>query len=474
MELTRRSALASAVGALAFPRHAPSEALTADVCVVGAGSGGVGAALSAARNGAKVVLVEFESILGGTSTNAWVSSWEPVAGGDGLPAEIYRTMRQDPLGVTYADYSLGAHRVVEKDGKWKRGHHHSLPWEPRTFNYFVREMLEATGNCRTLLNTTFHRAHRRNDHIEAIDAWFTGRHLRIEAKIFIDSTADGDVCVDAGCDFDMGEDPRSRYNEPTAPEKAEMVLNGLTLCYRIKDTGSPQKPWLPPEIPEGICRKPAHIVPLPNGDHNINAVGMIDGNAVAEMEYSALMREGHRRVLEHFFWLQQVPPGERWTRYAGREGYRNWAIAGIAPRIGVRESRRILGDYVLTENDVQAGVRKQNHDDIIAISDHAVDVHGRKGRLYEVPNGPYGIPYRCLLPRGVENLIIASRAASFSHIAAASCRLSRTIMTLGQAAGNAAAMCAAEAVLPRGVDVEDLRRRLSRQNVALTVAGSEV
>ncbi len=125
---------------------------------------------------------------------------------------------------------------------------------------------------------------------------------------------------------------------------------------------------------------------------------------------------------------------------------------------------------MLTENDVRAGVKGQTHPDIIAITDHAVDVHGRKGRLYEVSNGPYGIPYRCLLPRGVRNLFIASRAASFSHIAAASCRLCRTMMTLGQAAGNAAALCVREGAPPRKVDVARLRAVLVEQGVAVTVS----
>ena len=156
-----------------------------------------------------------------------------------------------------------------------------------------------------------------------------------------------------------------------------------------------------------------------------------------------------------------------WTRFVRGKGYGAWSIAGIAPRIGVRETRRILGEYVLTENDCRAGVVKQKHKDIIAISDHAVDLHGHKGRLYEVPNGPYGIPYRCLLPKGVRNLMIASRAASFSHIAASSCRLCRTMMTLGQAAGTAAAMAVAQHVEPRDVDVAKLQVALRAAGVAI-------
>lgn len=474
MRMTRRAAnqvlLAGAAGGLALPtpgraaeavsRNVAEERLKTQVCVIGGGSAGTGAALAAARAGAKVVLVEFESILGGTSTNAWVNTWEPTSGANGLPREIYQRMKRDPLGVTYEDYDRGAPR---RGGM-------GLPFEPRVFDYTVREMLEETGNVTTLLGTTFFRAHRENNRITAVDTWFAGKRLTIEADIFIDSTADGDLCVDAGCEYHLGEDPKSLYDEPSATEKAEMSLNGLTLCYRITDTGTKQKPYLPKGVKEGICGKPVHIVVLPNGDHLLNAVNMIDGNAIVCMEYSELMREAQRRVLEHFYWLQRLPPddGSRWTRFVRGKGYGTWTIVGIAPRIGVRETRRILGDYVMNERDCQAGVKNQDHPDIVAITDHAVDIHGRKGRLYEVPNGPYGVPYRCLLPQGVENLFIASRAASFSHIAASSCRLCRTMMTLGQAAGNAAALAVSEQLTTRQIDIGELQTRLVAQGVAIS------
>lgn len=472
MNITRRTAakalaaaaagggwLASAQGAPATPKHAPEERLRAQVCVIGGGSGGIGAALAAARAGADVVLIEREAILGGTSTNAWVHTWEPVAGADGIPRDLYEAMKADPLAVTHADYGVGAPR------RGGRG----LPFEPRALNYAAGRALEATRRCRTLLGATFCGARVEGNRLRAVEAWFAGTHLVVEADVFIDGTADGDVCAAAGCEYHLGEDPKARYQEPTAPDQAGLHLNGLTLCYRITDTGSPQKPYLPKEIPEGICRKPVHIAVMPNGDHLLNAVGMIDGNAILYLEYPQLMREGYRRVLEHFFWLQRLGPNDAspWTRYVRGKGYGTWTIVGVAPRIGVRETRRILGEYVLTEHDCLAGRAKQGHRDIIAVSDHAVDLHGVKGRLYEVPNGPYGIPYRCLLPRGVANLMIASRAASFSHIAASSCRLSRTIMTLGQAAGNAAALCVRHHVWPRAVDVPQLRRLLETQGVTV-------
>jgi hypothetical protein len=468
--MNRRTAakamLATTTGGLAIPALArgaasrlPEERIRTQVCVVGGGSGGIGAALAAARGGAGVVLLEREPILGGTSTMAWVHTWEPVSGADGIPRELYEAMKRDPLAVTERDYAKGAPR---RGGA-------SLPFEPRALAYAAREALEATGRCKVLLGTTFCRARVQDDRVAAIEAWFPGRRLVVEADVFIDCTADGDLCADAGCDFHVGEDPRSRYDEPSAPEKAEPWLNGCTLVYRITDTGVKQKPYLPRDIPEGLCPRPVHIVVMPNGDHLLNAVNMIDGDALLHTEYSRLMREAHRRVVEHFHWLQRLEPkpGLRWTRFTGGRGYGTWSICGVAPRLGVRESRRILGDYVLTERDCRAGVKGQTHGDIVAISDHAVDLHGRKGRLYEVPNGPYGIPYRCLLPKGVANLIVASRAASFSHIAASSCRLCRTMMTLGQAAGNAAALCVRHDIAPRQVDGAALQAALVAQGVAV-------
>ena len=99
----------------------PDETIKTQVCVIGGGSGGIGAALAAARAGAKVVLLERESVLGGTSTMAWVHTWEPVSGANGIPRDLYMAMKEDPLAVTFSNYDEGAPR---------RGGH-GLPFEPR-------------------------------------------------------------------------------------------------------------------------------------------------------------------------------------------------------------------------------------------------------------------------------------------------------------------------------------------------------
>lgn len=472
MNITRRSAAKSFLATFtsgmmmgrnnpafgADTRNTPQETIKTQVCVIGGGSGGTGAALAAARAGANVVLLERESILGGTGTCAWVCVWQPVMGANGIPRDLYMVMKEDSSGVSATDYERSGMAGRVKDGKWLPKNP-GIVYEPRTFDYAAREMLEATGRCQTLLATTFCRARVEGDTIKAVGAWFAGKRLLIEADVFIDCTADGDVCADAGCEFHMGEDPRSLYNEPSAPEQAQMSLNALTLCYRITDTGIPQKPYLPTGVKSGSCPMSACYTKMPNGDVVVNAVGMLKGNAILCTEHSRLMREAQRRVYAHFHTIQ--------TEASDKKQWGTWTISGIAPRIGVRETRRILGDHVLTENECRAGLAKQSHKDIIAIADHAIDLHGKRGQFIRM-EGPYGIPYRCLLPKGVRNLMIASRAASFSHIAASSCRLQRTMMTLGQAAGNAAALAVKHRVEPRRIDVADLQARLQSQGVDIS------
>lgn len=488
VRLTRRDTakafLATAAGALlpgvasrAFAAERPGaaeERLRTEVCVIGGGSGGTGAALAAARAGAHVILLEREETLGGTATCAYVNVWRPVTGGYGITYDLFKAMAKDPSGVTmpadrdaealYARSQLGPRRI---DGKnVKRGA--SVCFEPRAMDEAARSLLEATGRCRILLATTFCRARVASDTVQAVEAWFAGQRLVIEADVFIDCTADGDVCADAGCAYHLGEDPKARYSEPHAPETAKMLLNGLTLCYRMTDTGAQQTPYLPEGVKENSCPVSACFDRMPNGDIVVNAVGMISGNAVAWMAYGELMREARRRVLAHMHALQRLPPDHPFARAANGRGWGTWAISSIAPRIGVRETRRIVGEYMLTENDCVGGLAQQQHPDIVTIADHHIDLHGQAARS-PIPfnDGPFGIPYRCLQPKGMKNLLVASRAAGFSHIAAGAARLQRTLITLGQAAGNAAAIAAKQRIGVAQVDLATLKSQLKSQKVDL-------
>jgi hypothetical protein len=149
-------------------------------------------------------------------------------------------------------------------------------------------------------------------------------------------------------------------------------------------------------------------------------------------------------------------------------GFERCRLAATATQIGVRESRRIVGEYVLTRDDV---LQARAFDDAVARSAYPIDIHNPAGSgttTHRLPPGQsYEIPYRCLLPRGVDGLLVAGRCISTTHEALASARLTPTVMTLGQAAGTAAALAAQENLRPRDVSAALLRERLSAAGVDL-------
>lgn len=159
--------------------------------------------------------------------------------------------------------------------------------------------------------------------------------------------------------------------------------------------------------------------------------------------------EGRRQVREYHRFLRDRVPG-----------FERSVVVGTSPSIGVRESRRVIGEYQLTREDVLTARR---FDDEIALCGAPIEDHGSGGDTewrYVKDGGVYGIPYRCLLPNGVEGLLVAGRCFSATHDAHASARSMATCMAMGQAAGTAAAMAADGGITPREVRAEELRARL--------------
>ena len=166
---------------------------------------------------------------------------------------------------------------------------------------------------------------------------------------------------------------------------------------------------------------------FPNGDWQCNMLPTMTGMEYRRLGPEAADAECRRRVTEYFDFL-------RWNY----PEFRQYRIAGMAPRPGVRESFRVRCVYQLREQDLLRGRSGGDFPDSVVYADHAMDLHGVK----PIPKItlPYGIPYRCLRPVGIRNLLVAGRIAGFSSLAASSCRLSRTMMRLGEAAGYAAAL----------------------------------
>lgn len=433
------------------------------LAVIGGGSGGFGAALAAARQGVDVVLVEQGDCLGGNSVRGGVSCWEMGAGGTGFPFELYKRLKAEKNAVGI--YSYGRHmswydpqrepyrypggetvidparRYVDtlqrhcppgmsNDEAARRARWHGVPFEPQAMARLMQTMLAETGRCRVLLNTAFVQARAEAGRVVSVQL-STGATLA--ADYYVDASGDGVVCAAIGCELMTGQEGRARFNEPDAPDKPTERVNGVSLLYRATPGDRPGVEPLPPEIP-ATCwwtgRFPvAQVNHYPNGDLNINMLPTMDGAEFLRRGYQAAFDECTRRLRAHWHHLQ--------TNYAEFQGFR---LHSIAPALGIRETRRVVGEYVLTEHDLLAGLSGQKHPDIICVADHSMDTHGSHKHADGELREPYGVPYRCLIPRGQRNLLIACRAASFSSIAASSCRLSRTMMQLGQAAGTAVAL----------------------------------
>lgn len=444
------------------PQGPVTKEIETDVCVVGAGSAGIAAALAAARRGAHVVLVERQARLGGTGTNAYVANWEPgpgcslakeifdrmqAVGGAGV-ARGYPVQTKAPMG-----YSLVTDGIPYEATLRRSGIPHSelrrIPYKPEAFDRVVRDMLGETGKVTLLDRTTFFQAETNSDRtrVDSILAQAAdGTILRVRAKVFVDSTGCVWLCRALGCDVMLGADPRSRFNEPSAPEKGILQLNAISRCYLIRPSDAPRLELVPSE--EVRFPKCAFVTGWKDGLQAVNTLPLLPGRALIDFGYDECLRRSEQMVHAHWHWLQQMPE------------FRGYELQEIAPMLGIRESYRVVTRYVLNENDLVAGLPGQNHTDIIAVADHPCDVHGAGGHLAEVKTA-YGIPYRCLIPAGGwQNLLVACRGAGFSKIAASSCRLQRTMIQLGHAAGAAAAMSARDNVAADMISIDTLVREL--------------
>ena len=463
-----------------------------DVAVIGGGSGGFGAALAAARLGLDVVLVERADCLGGNSVRGGVACWEMGVGGTGIPFDLYRRLKQQPQAICI--YSFGRHAstfdpareayrypggetVIDPSRRYietllrhgirgldaaearafRRERWHGLPFEPEAMAKTMRAMLEETGRCRVLFNTAFVSAQIEAGTVHSVKL-SDGRKLN--ADYYVDATGDGVVCVAAGCETMMGQESSARFGEPHAPTNATQRVNGVTLIYRVTPAATAAVEPVPEGVPETcwwMGKFPsAQINHYPNGDLNVNMLPTMDGKEFLRRGYDNAMAECQRRIRAHWHHVQ-----------INCTEFQKFRLKWIAPALGIRETRRIVGECVLTEHDLLAGISGQKHPDIICLADHAMDTHGSHAHGIGEMGEPYGVPYRCLIPRAKRNLLIACRAASFSSLAASSCRLSRTMMQLGQAAGTAAALAKELKVELPEVPADRLRAALRRQHVQL-------
>lgn len=377
-------------GLLGLPDTPPSGG-TSDVVVVGGGVAGCSAALTAARLGSRVVFVQNRPVLGGNSSSEI-----------GIrPAGIDRSVVTEVVG-----------------GDRER-------------------VIRAERRIRLLLGWHAFRVSVEGKRITGVDAKNnrTGEELRLRAPIFVDCTGDGWIGYRAGADYRMGREARNEFDESLAPEEADRMTHGATLFFKIALDETPV-PF--PDVPWAT-----EIA----GDH-------LDVVSNHSWEY------GHRRdmigeaeeIRDHLLCAIYGTFANVKQKFPKKASKARLSHVGHVAARG--ESRRLVGDYILTENDIRTS---RQFPDAVATGSLVFCLHypgeeyDFRNKMNLIPVRPYGIPFRCLYSRNVDNLMMAGRNASATHIAYYSIKLMKTGGHMGVAVGAAAALCKKYRTTPRGV-----------------------
>ncbi len=442
-------AASAAKGATAQSFPAKSAAQTeenTEVLVVGAGPSGIPAAVAAARTGARVILAEEDFVPGGAPVDMYVSM---ICGGPQVG--IFREMcerlnRQFDLNGEVRQPRTDNHRQAYF---FPSANYWYLPSAFINVNYALmsaeknldfRPGMQAVGVLTEDGNRT-----------KVTGVIFQGagnvKHV-IKAKVVVDATGTGLIAALAGCETMYGRTAKADFGEEWALDKADERVQRITWMYisqrikpgavldvkKLKGTGLIENninKWVSKGEPDYYERNTGVYL---HWGSTVECKDTRDPAAIGEAQKQAF------EVIRHDM------------DYMASVGF----AMHLAPKIGVREVRRVTGDYVLTVEDLRKGWKP---DDIIAYSDYGVDAWGTtlpKDR--HIPR--YGIPYRSLLPKNTEGLLIAGKAISTTHLAMSAIRVQPIVASIGTAAGVAAAMTAQNGTTTRNVDVGQLQKSL--------------
>ena len=403
-----------------------------DVVIVGAGSGGIGAAIGAAKMKAQVLLLDRAPAPGGVVASSWVHNWEPTCGNSPLTRELWSRMREMPGGAADMPFTTSRNG---SDGK----RNPTMPFELWAYRKAIQDIFAEFPRLEFWGNTYCLGAETSGRRLQALRVWRDGTPLMVKACSFIDSTGMLSLGRAVGCQAMLGTDSRSDFHESPAPETADRHnLNLVNWIYRVRPGCTPNVSLREKDIPEHARINALFMVELPCGDILVNICGHGRYSPEIPGDRERADREEFSRA-----WLSYC-----WQLVSG--AHPDWSLVGFAPELGIRESYRLRARKILTLNDIMQH-SLEAPERFIAKTDHPVDVHGTdlETRLGSIP---YGIPYETTLPQEYDNLWIASRGIGATHIASGSCRLSRTMLTLGEAVGKAAAIAAAN-----GMDSGDIR-----------------
>lgn len=414
----------------------------ADVVVLGGGPAGVSAALAARRLGASVLLVERYGFLGGTATSGLYGS---LCGFYTSGPEQVQVVR----GIAWEMVELLSSRDALM-GPVRSGPMVVLLYDPTALRLVLDEMVLREG-VELLLHSTAVGVRREGSRITSVRVCTKSGPMELEGKVYVDATGDADVCHLARVPVEKAETLQAgsmmfRVSHVRTEEVVPLLLSG-ELRERVKEASGQY------DLP----REDGNLIPLPaEGEFVVGFSRVaVDGTDVRSLTRAEL--EGRRQVRECFRFLRERIPG-----------FENARLSEIAFHVGVRESRRVRGRYVLTEEEVLSGAR---FPDAVARCAWPIERHLPHLRTTELRtlegDSWYEIPYRCCLPQEVDNLLVGGRCLSTTSAAQASTRVIAPSMATGQACGTAAALSSLQGLPAPLLPAEELREELRRGGALL-------
>ena len=403
----------------------------ADLVIIGGGMAGTSAAVTASRLGLKTVLIQNRPCLGGPASTECDSDSDAhlIVGGSNWTTRDARETGP-----------IEEFRLTQED-RWQHG------WR-NSFSQVLREICLAEKNLTLFLNTEFYDLEMEGSRIKEIKARTMGSSLTriVRAPVFLDCSGDGELGFSAGAEFRMGREARSEFGESLAPLESDSLVLGSSIYFRAIDTGHPVKFTPPPwavKTTEGMYIGRPHTQ-IDRGYWWLECGGDMDTITDNEEIYQNLLGILYG-VWDHI-------------KNDGDHGAENYAIEWVSPIPAKRESRRLMGNYILTENDI---MQNKRYPDAAAYSGGNVDIHPSRGFFsgntpsgdehgYHSP-GLYHIPYRCIFSKNISNLLMAGRNISVTHSALSSSRMMGTCSLLGQAAAAVAYLCRKYGELPAEV-----------------------
>lgn len=441
-----------------------------DVIVAGGGVSGCMAALASARQGAKTLLVEQYGFLGGALTNAGVGPMMTFHAGKrqvvtGLPQELIERMTQKGGCAGHIEDTTGYASSV-------------TPFDAEILKLTLDEMM-AEANVEVLFHACLTGVDRDGGAIKAVCVQTRSGALGLEGRVFVDATGDAALSFIVGADVRQGRDEDGLCQPMTANLKVRGVDIGRVKDeirrrphnFNVKDHSSMDRaPMLSMAgfYEEFNAAKEAGEISTERedvllfetvrpGEVIVNTTRIIRLNPVDAWDLSRAESEGRRQAHELIAFLRK--------RCAGFE---RAELISTGVQIGVRESRRVMGDYVLTAEDL---LGSKPFEDSVALGGYPIDIHNPAGAQTNTthlkPGQYYHIPLRSLIVKGFDNLMVCGRCISATHEAGAAVRVTPIAMGMGQAAGAAAALSAKQNGKPRELNFSDVRRALEAMGASV-------